>query len=145
MVQNTFMGAVQNTFMLQHVQDTFMGSECVFRNAMYVQDTCMGAMRRKPSASHCAKGNSNSHGARPVHLIITMIRWIRTSRLSIKNSLSTWEHQTPDDLKNPESCVFSYATRWSRRVSLTPYSGVLRDRVCTAQGPKVSCVRQVVF
>ena len=34
------------------------------------------------------KGNSNSHGARPVHLIITMIKWSRTSRLSIKNSLS---------------------------------------------------------
>ena len=33
------------------------------------------------------KGNSNAHGARPVHLIITMITWIRTSRLSIKNSL----------------------------------------------------------
>ena len=34
------------------------------------------------------KGNSNSHGARPVHLIITMIKWIQTSGLSIKNSLS---------------------------------------------------------
>ena len=34
------------------------------------------------------KGNSNSHGARPVHLLITMIKRIRTSRLSIKNSLS---------------------------------------------------------
>jgi len=32
--------------------------------------------------------NSNSHGARPVHLIITMIKCIRTSRLAIKNSLS---------------------------------------------------------
>jgi len=30
------------------------------------------------------KGNANSHGARPVHLIITMIKWIRTSRVSIK-------------------------------------------------------------
>jgi len=30
------------------------------------------------------KGNSKSHGARPVHLIITMIKWIRTSRLSIR-------------------------------------------------------------
>jgi len=29
------------------------------------------------------KGN----GARPIHLIITVIQWIRTSRLSIKNSL----------------------------------------------------------
>ena len=33
------------------------------------------------------KGNSNCHGARPVHLIITMIKWIRPSRLSLKNSL----------------------------------------------------------
>jgi len=24
-------------------------------------------------------GNANSHGARPVHLIITMMKWIRTS------------------------------------------------------------------
>jgi len=34
------------------------------------------------------KGNSSSHGARPVHPIITMIKWTRTSRLSTKNSLS---------------------------------------------------------
>jgi len=33
------------------------------------------------------KRNSNSHGARPVHLIITMIKLIRTSRLSI----TRWE------------------------------------------------------
>ena len=26
------------------------------------------------------EGNPNSFGARPVHLIITMIKWIRTSR-----------------------------------------------------------------
>jgi hypothetical protein len=36
------------------------------------------------------KGNSNSNCARPAHLIITMIKWIRTSRLSIKNSLPEW-------------------------------------------------------
>jgi len=39
-------------------------------------------------------------GARPVHLIITMIKWIRTSRLSTKNSLSlsgAWPwSETPD-------------------------------------------------
>ena len=34
------------------------------------------------------KGNSNSHGARPVHQIISMMKWIRTSKLSIKKSLS---------------------------------------------------------
>jgi len=30
--------------------------------------------------------DSNSHAARPVHLIITMIKWIQTSGWSIKNS-----------------------------------------------------------
>ena len=34
------------------------------------------------------KRNSNFHGARPVHLIIMMIKWIRTSRLAMQNSLS---------------------------------------------------------
>ena len=33
------------------------------------------------------KGNSNSHGARPVHLIITRIKWTRTSRLSTEKSV----------------------------------------------------------
>ena len=36
------------------------------------------------------KGKSDSHGARPVHHIILMIEWIRTSRLSIENSLSQY-------------------------------------------------------
>jgi len=43
----------------------------------------MGA--RKVDARLPGKGNSTPHGARPVHQIITMIKWIRTSRLSIKN------------------------------------------------------------
>ena len=34
------------------------------------------------------KGNSNSYGARPFRLIITMIKWIQTSRLPRKNFLS---------------------------------------------------------
>ena len=47
-----------------------------------------GCRARKVDVRLPGKGNSNFHGARPVHLIITMIKWIRTSRLSIKNSLS---------------------------------------------------------
>ena len=43
---------------------------------------------RKVDVRLPGKGNSNSPGARPVHLIITMITWIRTSRLSIKKTLS---------------------------------------------------------
>jgi len=42
---------------------------------------------RKVDVRLPGKGNSNSHDTRPVHLIITMIKWIRTIRLSIKNSL----------------------------------------------------------
>ena len=34
------------------------------------------------------KGNSNSHGARPVHQIIAMTNRLRTSRSSINKSLS---------------------------------------------------------
>ena len=44
------------------------------------------------------KGNSNSHGARPVHLIITMIKRIRTSRLSISypwiSMVRSWRSET---------------------------------------------------
>ena len=47
-----------------------------------------GPARVKVDVRLPGKGNSNPHGARPVHLIIKMIKWIRTSRLSIKNSLS---------------------------------------------------------
>ena len=43
---------------------------------------------RKVNRRLPAKGNSNYHRARPVHQIISMITWIRTSTFSIKNSLS---------------------------------------------------------
>jgi hypothetical protein len=43
---------------------------------------------RKVDARPPGKGNSKSHGARPVHLIITMIKWILTSKFSNNNSLS---------------------------------------------------------
>jgi len=37
--------------------------------------------------SEAEPGAGRAALARPVHLIITMIKWIRTSRLSIKHSL----------------------------------------------------------
>ena len=43
---------------------------------------------RKVDVRLSGKGNPNSQGARPVHLIITMIKRFRTSRLSINNSFS---------------------------------------------------------
>jgi hypothetical protein len=49
--------------------------------------TCSGKVDvRLPGKMH-----SNAHGARPVHRIIAMIKWIRIRRLSIKNSLSLCE------------------------------------------------------
>ena len=41
---------------------------------------------RKVDVRLPGKGNSNSHGARPVRPIITMIKWIRTSRLPVKKN-----------------------------------------------------------
>jgi len=49
---------------------------------------------RKVDVRLPGKGNSNSPGARPVHQIILMIKWIRTSRLSIKNYLSVGRTST---------------------------------------------------
>ena len=46
------------------------------------------AFLRKVDVRLPEKENSNSHGATSVHQIISMIKWIRTSKLSIKNSLS---------------------------------------------------------
>ena len=53
---------------------------------------------RKVDVRLPGKGNSNPHGARPVHLLITVIKWIRTSRLSMKNSLSTAPAPCPKSL-----------------------------------------------
>jgi len=41
------------------------------------------------------RGNSNSHSARPVHQISSMLKWIPTRRLSIQNSLSLGGWQVP--------------------------------------------------
>ena len=81
---------------------------------------------RKVNVRLPGKGNSNCHGARPVHLIITMIKWFRTSRLSIKNSLSLLgalplvEHQrktnTVPHHAGPVEC---YSIHFGRRIKFT--------------------------
>ena len=58
--------------------------------------TCM----RRVDVRLPGKGYSNSHGVRPVRLIITMIKWIRTSRLS-KKKLSLPARQTPLPTRRP--------------------------------------------
>ena len=47
----------------------------------------MARRHRKVDVRLPGKENSNSHGARSVHQIISMTKWIRTSRSSINNFL----------------------------------------------------------
>ena len=49
----------------------------------------VGNVQNNPARSPLSRlGICRRDGARPFHLIITMIKWIRTSRVSIKNSVS---------------------------------------------------------
>ena len=45
------------------------------------------ALPSKVDVSSPGKGNSNFHGSRLVHQIVSMMKWTRSSRLSIQNSL----------------------------------------------------------
>ena len=48
----------------------------------------LGEKARNVDIRQLGKGNSNYPGARPVQQIISMMKWIRTSRLSMHDSLS---------------------------------------------------------
>ena len=63
------------------------------------------------------KGNSNSHGARPVHQIISMMKWIWIYRLSIENSLSGGAHGCVVEAPSRDS---PYCTPYTPR--LAPYT-----------------------
>ena len=64
------------------------------------------AMPRKVDVRLPGKGKSNSHGARPVHLIITLKKWIRTNRLSITSSLCTLAERHPQGAGGGASFFF---------------------------------------
>ena len=53
---------------------------------------------------------------------ISMVKWIRTSRLTLKNSLSLDPWNGRDRWNGDDD-----TTQWSTRVSLPPDSGVLRE------------------
>ena len=52
--------------------------DVVFLSVLFERRQQLHACTRKVDVRLPGKGNSDSHGARPVHLIITMIKWIRT-------------------------------------------------------------------
>jgi len=68
--------------------DTLVLNWVLSHSAWYRKDLRAYAIR-KVDVRLPGKGNSNSYVARQVHLFITMIKWIRSSRLSRKNSPST--------------------------------------------------------
>ena len=57
------------------------------------------------------KGNSYSHGVRPVHQIISMIKRIRTSKLSINKSLSGLQRHLGDELGDGARVVLRPSSR----------------------------------
>ena len=79
-------------------------------------------------------GKGNSHGARPVNQMMSMIKWIRTSRLPTKNSLSLGLMQISGLLKlrrtfkiNTEKSLTSKVTARGIRRSLDgvqPHGGL---------------------
>ena len=82
---------------------------------------------RKVDVRLPGKGDSNSHGARPVHLIISMIKWIRASRLSIKNFLSSAE-RTPGP-----SCPRTVLERGHAGLVINKLSQDIRERLLEAR------------
>ena len=103
---------VQQLRLLQYRLGTLVASrpwqdKCAVQKTNLIPDSKPRASNRwklSPDGTNCCrsrkvrlpeKGNSNFHGARSVHLIKTMIQWIRISRLSVKKSLSCcrwWPH-----------------------------------------------------
>ena len=67
-------------------------------NAAEHQTRVLPLPRRKADIRLPGKGDSNSHDARPVHLIVSMLKWIRTSRSSIKNPLFLADAPPSSDL-----------------------------------------------
>ena len=61
---------------------------------------------RKVDVRLPGQGNSNSYGARPVHQIVSMMRWFRTSRLSRKNSLSLCRPPWPSRMLVDPICMW---------------------------------------
>ena len=84
-------------------------------------------LTRKVDVRLPEKGNSNFHGARPVHLIIMMIKWIQTSRLSINLNASirtcfTFSRTRQLRTAPTSSASFAGATRGHRKYFLLSLS-----------------------
>ena len=116
---------------------------------------CYTCFTRKVDIRLPGKGDSNSHGARPVH---QKYRWIRTSRLSMKNSLSetTQGHpasalycwileilyRTPKGrralLQGPSTVGRSVCLCWEH---LKPKGPNGRSSICLARPPQNACLQ----
>ena len=72
------------------------------------------------------KGNSDSHGARPVHKITSIMKWIRTSRLSTNYSRIGFKVKSSGLSVGAEKMVICLGF------------GVTETVDCTADGPPLA-------
>ena len=93
------------------------------------RDERQAVLDRKVDVRLPEQGNSNSHGARPVHLIITMIKWLRTSRLSIKNSLSVRGRQSTREGRPQETSNDLWGVEFVESLR-SSYTGLYPQRWC---------------
>ena len=81
-----------NTGLPNNFTEMCIGSEAgsYLRRMDFVYHSTLGlrVIKKKKHLGHGTRAERGRTRARPVQLIITMIKWFRTSRLSIKNSLS---------------------------------------------------------
>ena len=87
--QLTLSGTTAVAIFRQHLEDVFMFRRwhAAHVHAAWAKKQVCPCQSRKVDVRLPGKGNSNSHGTRPVYLIITVIKWIWTNRSSIQNSL----------------------------------------------------------
>jgi len=85
-----------------------------------------GKENQTPMARGPGQGNSNFFGARPVHQIITMINWIRTSRLPIKNSLAGYRWMQSGRIERPRAMQYSWFRNYALLLVWQAGVGVLR-------------------
>ena len=86
-----------------------------------------GVCPRRKSDMLTGMGNSNSHGARPVHQTISMTKGIQTSKLSTKNSLSARGGQVGTD-------VVERAHRVQHRALQHLFAGMLKRSALIGSG-----------
>ena len=108
-----------------------------------------GRSYRKVDLGLPGKGNSNCHGARPVHLIITMIKWIRTSKEVSGRSCSPRVQRKglmPSSLANglmPSSLSLTHTHSLTLTHSPSPSLSLTQELLAAREAYELGCLLSV--